>query len=60
MCARAAGGAAGGAAGAGPAAPGAAAAWERFELGGDERGARAGHTATVVGKYVYVCGGRRG
>jgi hypothetical protein len=37
-----------------------AAAWERHDFGGDARTARAGHTATAVGKYVYVIGGRRG
>jgi len=26
----------------------------------DARIARAAHSATVVGKHVYVCGGRRG
>ncbi|KAI8467037.1 MAG: hypothetical protein J3K34DRAFT_45907 [Monoraphidium minutum] len=35
-------------------------AWEHYDFSGDPRTARAGHSATAVGKYVYVCGGRRG
>ncbi|GBF88808.1 hypothetical protein Rsub_01709 [Raphidocelis subcapitata] len=34
-----------------------AGAWSRLAYAG---GARCGHTATVVGAHVYVCGGRRG
>jgi hypothetical protein len=47
--------------GAAPAAgPGAGMAWEHYDFSDDPRTARAGHSATAVGKYVYVLGGRRG
>ena len=48
---------------AGPAAPAPAPprAWQRFPFADDDaRAARAGHSATADGKYIYVCGGRRG
>ncbi|KIZ05759.1 hypothetical protein MNEG_2195 [Monoraphidium neglectum] len=35
-------------------------AWQHHDFKDDPRTARAGHSATAVGKYVYVCGGRRG
>lgn len=35
-------------------------AWDHHDFSGVKWTARAGHSATAVGKYIYVCAGRRG
>lgn len=35
-------------------------AWVQYAFNGDPHTQRAGHSATTVGKHIYVCGGRRG
>jgi len=40
--------------------PAATDTWQNHDFSADDRTARAGHTATAVGKYIYIIGGRRG